>query len=791
MAIGSKRSSWRVLFIFVLSFVLAPSRLLGGVEKLDFELKALLSGREAGRGTVEPAAIDGQEIHALIKVREPTQAIRNLGVELRTSAGDVYTSVIPVSSLNLLANLEEVLRIESAQRVAPALDTSIPEILADRVWDRYVDSIGESITGKGVILGIVDSGVDINHESFRDENGVTRIRWIWDMSDSSGLPPEGFLCGDPPGSILCGGTECTPDDLLNNSCIETDDEHGGHGTHVLGIAAGRGTPGGLYRGVAYDTDLIVVKLGVWNTNEILEGVNYIFTRAAEEGKPAVVNLSLSAFRGARDGSSLLEQYLDALAGPGRVIVAAAGNNGTDAYHSKVYVSAPQGESEEIVTTVFSIPSYGNTWVDGSMVHIEGWYSVGQGVLTDRVSIQLKSPPHETVSPYLFPKNSKTYPEQDTWLEFGQAVFEKDTATGADGTVVMDHRGQVLGEDGGQVLARGFVIEIRGTETVWTPLIDGLWSLRLKGQNLSKSTLKVDVWIDPLSTVSGNAPTFMSPDYYTTITPPSTADKVICVGSFSNKCEWRDLDGREWEWTDRCVPPDKGAINAVYNEFSGKGPRRDGLRKPELIAPGQGVVSALSTDVVLPDYSRIVLEGYQIGSGTSMASPHVAGVVALMLQADSDLEPTEVIDHLRQAGGADWDGKWGWGRLDALEAVQRTMGISPSSRSGQGGDDFCFIATAVFGGLDAPAVTVLRGFRDEVLVRSSVGRCVTNGYYRFSPPLADWLITHPHWQSAVRCALRPAVGFAHLSSRLGFPQGMLLLLVCGMAVLGFALSKVRQ
>jgi subtilisin family serine protease len=776
----------------LLSCVFLPAEGRGGTEKLDFELRSVLAGKGPPGGTSKALIDESERVHALIRVRESTQTIQDLGVELRTRAGDIYTAAIPLSSLGALTELEEVVRIEGSQTVVPALDQSVPRILADRVWQALVDLNGESITGKGVIVGVVDSGVDINHETFKNADGVSRIRWIWDMSDSSGDPPQGILCGDPPGSIPCGGTECTPDDLLGNGCIEIDDRHGGHGTHVLGIAAGRGTESGLYRGVAYDADLIVVKLGGWTTNELLEGVNYIFTRAGEEGKPAIVNLSLSAFRGPRDGSSLLEQYLDALTGPGRIIVAAAGNNGTDAYHSAVFLNPSQEDSEEILTTLFRIEDYDNTWMDGSSVHIEGWYSVGAGGEdADQVSIQLTSPANPAIPPYILPKPARIYPAPDGWLEFWDDPLVRDTASGGDGTITMDYSNRVFGE-GGEVVARGFVIEIEGTNTTWPPLVDGLWSLQLKGRNLSESNLRVDLWIDPLRTISGNPPAFDSPEYYRTITPPSTAKQVIAVGSFSNKCEWEDLDGKGWEWTDRCAITPEGGL---YNEFSGKGPRRDGIQKPDLIAPGQGVVSALSTDVVLPDYSLIVREEYQILSGTSMASPHVAGVVALMLQADRDLTPAEVEGFLRQASGSTWDAKWGWGRLDALESLQATMGVPPvppaRADEGDSGDDFCFIATAAFGDLHAPAVDLLRELRDQVLMRFALGRHLTEAYYDCSPPLARWLVVHPRWQLPVRCALRPAIGFAYLFSRLGCPQGMFLLLMSGMVFGGIALFQARR
>jgi subtilisin family serine protease len=286
----------------------------------------------------------------------------------------------------------------------------------------------------------------------------------------------------------------------------------------------------------------------------------------------------------------------------------------------------------------------------------------------------------------------------------------------------------------------------------------------------------------------NAPTFDTPDYYTTLTPPSTADSVICVSSFANKCGWKDINGGQWEYNDPLYP----CVEGLYNEFSSKGPRRDGIRKPDLMAPGMGVVSALSSDLVPIDYGSVVTQGYhkgyQIMAGTSMASPHVAGVVALMLQAGgSGLDSTNVRQYLTEATGQNWEGKSGWGPLDALKTVEDLTATNvnppaPAKPSG-GGNSMCFIATAAFGSSNSQAVDSLRDIRDKLLVKSYPGRWFTKNYYLYSPPIANWLQSHPLCRVLMRCLLRPAIGFSYVFLTMSVIPGVLLIVLAGFVVLG--------
>jgi hypothetical protein len=178
------------------------------------------------------------------------------------------------------------------------------------------------------------------------------------------------------------------------------------------------------------------------------------------------------------------------------------------------------------------------------------------------------------------------------------------------------------------------------------------------------------------------------------------------------------------------------------------------------------------------FSHVVADGYVIMSGTSMSAPHVAGVVALMLQRNPTLSVEEVRQNLiASTGRSYWDEKTGWGKVDALRAVQGGAGGSGGdSRTGLGeDDDICFIATAVFGDIDAPQVEHLRALRDNFLLRTSLGRGFVRSYYRWSPPVADWLEEHAMLSRVVRISLMPMVGLSEMACHRSSMKGLALYL----------------
>ena len=442
--------------------------------------------------------------------------------------------------------------------------------------------------------------------------------------------------------------------------------------------------------------------------------------------PAVVNLSLGGFGGPQDGSSLAEEFISNQTGPGRIVVAAAGNEALRRAHAAVSVA--QGTDDWVFAFVAqNVAPVGRL----ALAEIFGWYDFRQGDSTD---IEVKVFAFQT--------------EVTDWLGFGESA--EDVVT-PNGTVSLSHKGET-GD------ARGFFVEIRNANTIE-------WRIRIRGQGQGQGQVDVDLWINQTfpDPVPGGVPKFFFTVAHKdewqrkTVMSPCTAEEVICVGSYNTRC---DVEG---------ACEELGDVEGGISVFSSMGPRRNGGRGwPFVVAPGQAILTA--------DIEGESIYGYW--HGTSFSSPHVAGTVALMLGAEARtgqdnprLTPDEVRDALKYTQDVEegeqpvWkDDARGWGKLDTFKAVDEAILAlpppPPPKPHGLGGDDdICFIATAAFGDIDAPQVRLLREMRDRSLLKTELGRRFVRLYYRWSPPVAAWLKEHAVASRLVRASLLPAIGWS--------------------------------
>ncbi|HEY9649329.1 MAG TPA: S8 family serine peptidase, partial [Coleofasciculaceae cyanobacterium] len=228
------------------------------------------------------------------------------GIRVNQSTGSVRTAFLPLESLDPLSEEPAVNRIIPSRYLKLRMDVAPEKVKLPEFKTKT------GLTGKNVIIGVLDTGIDPNHPAFQG-----RILRIWDQTlPGSGVPEGGY------------GAEFTDQQLT----ISRDTE--GHGTHVAGIAAGADEP---YGGVAPEAELLIVKSDLQDAH-IADGIRYIFRVASELGRPAVVNLSLGGHFDAHDGSDALSQIIDAESGPGRIVCCAAGNEGNDNIHAQTTVS---------------------------------------------------------------------------------------------------------------------------------------------------------------------------------------------------------------------------------------------------------------------------------------------------------------------------------------------------------------------------------------------------------------------------------------------------------------------
>lgn len=281
----------------------------------------VLPSKRARSGHVD---LDEGQFGVLVQTRRGLFGQTFLGIPILVNTGTIIGMRVSARELLLLADSPYVAYIEPSWKVEPKLDYSVPAIRADRLHSAI-----PPLTGKEVIIGAVDTGIDYSHLDFRydsDGDGIeesSRILSIWDQT--SGSLGAYYSNNEIESDIALGlGPE-------SGQVHEADTN--GHGTHLMGIAAGDGSSSdSSLIGVAPDATIVMVKTSFY-TSDIISGVKYIFEQANTLGLPAVVNLSLGGHEGPHDGTSLFEQGLSELAQQyGQAIVVSAGNEGDKKIH---------------------------------------------------------------------------------------------------------------------------------------------------------------------------------------------------------------------------------------------------------------------------------------------------------------------------------------------------------------------------------------------------------------------------------------------------------------------------
>ncbi len=624
----------------------APSR-------VDSRLQLALE-RVSGRSPVRARENDPQ-IGCLLRVRDVvrvSERVVALGGRVGTVAGDVVSAQLPPRAVRLLARDPLVVRIEAGTPLRPRLDRVASTIHLDSLRSEFGPT---SSQGASVIVGVVDLSLDITHPAFKAD-GRSRVVALWEQTGSQS-PPPGYDYG----------RYCDQEMLAVGDCpLFVFSEHG---THVTGIAAGSQVAGSRYTGIAPAADIVFVSLGdpvdssmsfdEWLSVAVCDAVGFVFDVAEQRGQPAVVNLSLGTHTGPHDGSSLASACLDNLTGPGRIIVAAAGNEGEPWIHPRldelVYVhaggSAVGGESR----VDFVVGDY---VVEGDIVDI--WAEPEGGSPTLQLGVQVHGGEPVMTQP----------------LAVGDALHETHLATAAG-----DFGPITIATDRAPSGSVNFQVTVSDDDGDFAE-VDGDWFFVLADAGRFDAFLDVNggggfVQRDPEVRVDAR----MSIGY------PAVARNVIAVGSFVSRTEWMAASGDAYEIFDY-LTGDALTLGQL-STFSSRGPTRNPEAtgpKPDLVAPGEMVASAMAAgrglDITEESIVAAAPGGYFVAGGTSQAAPVVSGVVALLLERDPFLDPAAVRELLRGSaelprGVTPPSNDWGFGRVDAAAAVAATPDLGPS------------------------------------------------------------------------------------------------------------------
>ena len=515
--------------------------------------------------------------------------------------------------------------------------------------------LNQSYTGKGVIVGIIDTGIDFTHPDFQDTLGNTRILAIWDqrLGFDSTLTPSKYGYGQAWDSAAINNGTCTHIDPLSDF---------GHGTNVSGIAAGNGNSVNKsiadYTGYAPESHLVVVASNFnannW-TSTVADAVDYIFHLGDSLNMPVVINASLGQLTGSHDGLDAPAQFIDSLinAKPGRAMVCAAGNfGGLPDYHLSYNVN-----SDTSFTWFVSNP---NSAFGFNAVFYELWADTNQ---FNNVNFSLGAT--DSSNGNLIGRTSFDQIQNRLNILYTDSIFDD---SGSYVTQVQTYAER----QGSRYLLQVFLnnpprAHYYDLITTGSGKLD-IWSSSLFGySDMLKNNLPGIGTLPRLSF-------YQKPDTLQSIVSSwACSPNVLTVGNYTNRNSFVDVDSVTQNFA---VTP--GALSAS----SSRGPSRLGVLKPDLSAPGDytlaaGLAADLNAIKAIPALRSFVgLGGYhrRVG-GTSMASPAVAGVVAMMLEKCPNSDIQTLKNNLYNSAYTDTltgttlpNVEWGRGKLDGFAAL---------------------------------------------------------------------------------------------------------------------------
>ena len=573
------------------------------------------------------------------------EQIESFGGQAHVSVNGLAHLKLPLSKINKLKVLEDIEFASLSRKLKPCLDKALFDTHADSVH-LGLGNLPQGYDGENILIGVTDWGFDYGSPVFYDSLlQETRILAAWDQYKLSGPSPDNFNYGtefDTPNELNSVGS-----DTANIYSYST------HGTHVASIAGGSSV-GTAYKGIAPGVQFLFVTFLV-DEGAVLDAWEWMYQKSVEEGKRLVINMSWGLYHlGSLDGNSVLSTAISAYTDLGVVFVNSGGNNGNVNFHLKHTF-----ESDTIASRIqfYSYSANPNMW--GQSIH--SWGEVGE---TFSNALEIKNTSGQVVAqtPYYSTQNTDTY--IDTFL-----VNEIDTIwynISADNMHPLNGRPHMR-------------LRVKCTSSAYRVMFKSAAnSGTVHNWNVTELTNDVGNWGMPFSAYGTGS---MSGDNENGISEPSCADDVISVAAYASG------------W----VTPTGVTTGGAMASFSSQGPRYDGLMKPDIAAPGVSIGAAISsyTDASFSSVESIEFNTrtYHFAklSGTSMASPMVAGVAALLLQAKPELSATEVKQILLSTARednktgdlpAEGDPKWGHGKVDAMAALREALelGLSQSNEA---------------------------------------------------------------------------------------------------------------
>lgn len=553
-------------------------------------------------------------------------------IEFHYQVGNISSISGNRLSIQQLSKHKDVIRIEYTQHHLQLMSDTAH--IRNRIKNikTGLSPLAQAYDGNGIIVGIIDSGTDFNHPDFKDVNGHSRIKYLWDMAKPSAAnTPAPFGYGQEWNNTQIDLGQCTHDDLASY----------GHGTNSSGIAAGNGYSVNKYEGMAPKADIIVVAIDFSRPGfTIADALQYIVTKAQIINKPLVVNASVGDYYGSHDGSDLETQIINNLISniPGRALVAAGGNAGRLKFHVGYNVVNTDTNFTWIknASSIITFSEYADT---NQIKNVA--YSIGA------TSPNLTDLGTTTFKPYNYALNTI---KRDT-------IYRNSNRIG-------------IVESVASINSYG-VYEL--SILINADSLNYLWSIAHTGSG------RIDSWnFDYVTTSLPSQFAYpkiikykIADTLQTIVSSFQCSDEVITVGNYIDRNKYIDVNGNLQT---------KSETPGQLHESSSTGPTRNNRIKPDIAATGANIMAALPLSMLATyviSFPSIVAQGgyHRTAGGTSASSPVVAGLAALYFQRN----PTATNQQLKQAiincaysdfytGASLPSNRWGYGKLDGFATI---------------------------------------------------------------------------------------------------------------------------
>ncbi|MBQ9669054.1 MAG: S8 family serine peptidase [Prevotella sp.] len=673
-----KKITTLILMLAVCMMAMAQAKLTpqAQLKVMNLQKKA---GRAAARASEKGLAVEPPTIRLVVKIAADDEAatlteIRSRKARVEGVLGNQLIVTLPMDSVESMSRIRGVLRIDVPHRPRLKTDVTRPAVGVSLIDGTDPDAVA-SLTGKGVTVCVIDIGFDFQHRAFKDEQGRSRIKAVYVPNDDDGptfsfdYPGIGEV--DFPGSLYT-----TPEQI---AAMTTDMEMEAHGTHTAGIAAGSRSPQG-FGGMAPDADIVLIPLGYMqqmadegeepDMEDVLElCLSFVAAYARTIDSPVVLSASLNSHEGPHNGTGTVPEAITALS-QWAIPVLSAGNEGDMTLH------VAHAFTDESPTMRVMLPTEMGFSFDDEDSEEEvqsGFYGISREDAAEGQSASVRFMLYDPVT------------EVVHWQS------QPLTITATDEPQLIE-----LTSDDDEDLARyfegyiGVAGGLNGDKLEVASMVEGTLLSTLTSYPspltvcvTASNGLTMDFWEMSDTGFEGDAEdgydqadSDMSGGDWT-----STPD-VISVGSYCTSNIWRSYDGSVLDFSDEEYGGYGNEIGDI-SDFSSYGLYANGVQQPTTCAPGENIVSSWNHYECYSDIDESMTWEdfpYSSESGTSMACPVVAGIVALWLQACPTLTLSEVKEVLQRSSVNDefTDAdpiRWGYGKINAkagLDYIQQNI-----------------------------------------------------------------------------------------------------------------------